>query len=766
MFTQRSIRRQRKNQEILSMSMGSMLVTMGEVSMSMVTKPFLSMSIGSMPITMGEVSMSMGTKPSTARTPAEPASDENKPTISDITADEFMFSKSQLSSPCATEKQCQDRYEDMYNGGQLNGSFFAGADFPIKGCFIKGDHVYFGAGGTLEEMTETLTGKTVRIMCLKTTRVPSSSPSMSSLPTSAPSTSFPPSYAPSLSSLPTSAPSTSVPPSYTPTWDTGRTLKRLVTSYKSDRSSAGIMFDVQAKNPIMIRGLSFNTALTDEVRVLVWTKKGTHVGHQSSQKSWELIVNNTVIGKGLDVPTFIPAKIFMPTAILANEIKAFYITCTDGPYQRYILVQDGDQTDFSNEDLQLFREGTAKSLGFDGSNYVPRTFSGSVAYDVITPQPTQNPTLQPSLSPTTSPSMAPVPNELLTTRLFETTVRIINDEKFASYDGTMFHIFARENMVINSIAFNTFRTDDMPVQLYTKYGNCTGYDTNLAGWTLIANETVKGQGLGNPTFIPEGAFQPLIVRRKHQQAFYIATDGPYLRLSAGTTEANSSDFNSDMILYEGIGKRKGIEGPSFSPRVWNGAFQYGVVVIPTDMPTLSPSTSPTDSPSGSPTEFSFRLRMHWQRGYYWQDDWSDREMYWCMECASESCEENDDIYIDYCSDKDKQQFRKVGYTLRPTLNSNLCLTYIGDASHSMVEAKLVLSGKEHILLRPCLSSRSGFTEQNFEDIEWNGEAFELHPLGRRDQCITQWHHPKAKERLYPEDCQVARDEVTHLWETY
>ncbi|KAL3817799.1 hypothetical protein ACHAXA_005832 [Cyclostephanos tholiformis] len=704
--TQRSDRRQRKDQEILSMSMGSTPITTGEVSMS------------------------------------------------------------QLSSPCTTEKQCQNRYEDMYNVGQLNGSFYAGEDYPIKGCFIKGEHVFFGAGGTPDEMAETLSGQTVRIMCMKTTRVPSSSPSLSSLPTSAPSKSLPPSYAPSLSTSPTSTPSTSFSPSYTPTWETGRVLKQLKTSYASDRSSAGIMFDVQAKHPIMIRGLSFNTVITDDVRILVWTKKGSHVGYETSEQGWELLVNNTVTGKGLDMPTSIPAKIFMPTAILADEMRAFYITCTDGPWQRHILMQDGDEMYFSNEDLRLFREGSAKRLGFDGPNYMRRTFSGTVKYDVITPQPTQNPTLQPSLSPTTSPSWAPVPNELITTRLFETTTRVINDEKYASYYGTMFHMFARENMVINSIAFNTFRTENLTVQLYTKYGNVTGSDMSLAGWKLIATETVKGQGLGNPTFIPEGAFQPLIVRRKHQQAFYIATDGPYLRLSAGTTEGNRSDFNSDMILFEGIGKRKGIDGPSFSPRVWNGAIQYGVVVIPTDNPTLSPSTSPTDSPSSSPTEFSFRLRMHWQRGYYWQDDWSDREMYWCMECESESCEEDDDIYIDYCTDKGKQQFRKVGHTLRPSLNSNLCLTYIGDASHSMVEAKLVLSGKKHLILRPCMNSRSGFTEQNFEDIKWNGEVFELHPLGRVDQCITQWHHPKAKERLYPEDCRVARDEVTNYWETY
>ena len=764
-------RRRREAPAIDDMSMGSMpAIATGEVSMSMgepatTSKPAM-MQTTSMPTTRSPTK-STPAKPTTNK-PTTRRPTTNKPTMGDPATDASVFSTSQLNSaPCETAEQCQKRHEDMYSRGRINGQFYTSADYPIKGCFIKGDNVYFGAGGTDEEMAEPLDGEAERIMwCPEVTAVPSSSPSLSASPTFAPSISAAPSYSPTISVAPSHAPTISHLPSFSPTWDTGRALKQLETSYASDRSSAGIMFDVQAKNPIMIRGISLNTVNTDDVRILVWTKKGTHIGYESNQQDWVLLVNNTVPGKGLDVPTFISPEIFRPTEILENEVRAFYISCTDGPCQRYLLMRDGDPTYFSNDDLRLSRAGTAKSLGFDGSNYVPRTFSGGVHYDIITAQPTFNPTTEPTLSPTTSPSWAPVPNELLTTRLFETTTRVIDDEKYASYYGTMFYIFARENVVINSLAFNTLRTDDVTVQLYTKYGNCTGYDMDLAGWTLIATETVKGQGLGNPTIIPEGSFQPLIVRRKHQQAFYIATDGPYLRLSAGTEEGNRSDFNSDMILYEGIGKRKGIDGASFSPRVWNGAIQYGVVVIPTDMPTMSPSTSPTESPSNSPTEFSFRLRLHWQRGYYWQDDWSDREMYWCMECESDPCREDDDVYIDTCSDSDRQQFRKVGDTFRPVQDSSLCWTYIGRSNDYLIDAKLVLSGKRHLVLRPCMDSRSGYVEQNFDGFKWDGEVFELHPLGREDQCITQWHHPKEEERLYPEECRVARDEVTNYWETY
>jgi hypothetical protein len=543
------------------------------------------------------------------------------------------------------------------------------------------------------------------------------------------------------------------------------------------------MFDVQAKNPVMVRALSFNTPITNtEVRVEVWTKVNSHVGYESNSRYWTLLVNDTVIGKGLDQPTFIPPEIFMPISIMTSEVRAFYIACTDGPCLRYILldVEDENNEDddyYYNEDMRLYRDGTAKSLGFDGSNYIPRTFSGSVHYDIITSSPTNSPTEQPTLSPSTSPTMAPVPNEFITTRSFESSSKIIDiDQKFASYDGTMFFIYARENIVINSISFNTLLTSYMNVTLYTKYGNVTGYDTSLEGWKMIASGEVQGQGLGRPTIMTEGSFEPLLIRRRHQQAFYIATDGPYLRLSMGTEKTSlvrdndieyyePSDYNTDLIVYEGIGKRRGIDGPSFYPRVWNGAFQYGVVEIPTDMPTLSPSVSPTESPSNSPTKFSFRLRLHWQRGYYWQDDWSDEEKYWCMECASETCTEDDNVFVDYCSDKWKQQFSFVGNTLRPAMNKELCMTYIGRSNEELVSAKLVMRGKRHIVLRPCLNDQDGYQEQQFEGFEWDG-TFELHTKGRTDQCITQWHHPKAKELLYPEDCQVARDEVTSLWRTY
>ena len=326
-------RRRREAPAIDDMSMGSMpAIATGEVSMSMgepatTSKPTM-MQTTSMPTTRSPTK-STPAKPTTNK-PTTRRPTTNKPTMGDPATDASVFSTSQLNSaPCETAEQCQKRHEDMYSRGRINGQFYTSADYPIKGCFIKGDNVYFGAGGTDEEMAEPLDGEAERIMwCPEVTAVPSSSPSLSASPTFAPSISAAPSYSPTISVAPSYAPTISHLPSFSPTWDTGRALKQLETSYASDRSSAGIMFDVQAKNPIMIRGISLNTVNTDDVRILVWTKKGTHIGYESNQQDWVLLVNNTVPGKGLDVPTFISPEIFRPTEILENEVRAFYITCS------------------------------------------------------------------------------------------------------------------------------------------------------------------------------------------------------------------------------------------------------------------------------------------------------------------------------------------------------------------------------------------------------------------------------------------------------
>lgn len=68
--------------------------------------------------------------------------------------------------PCSTEEQCEARYTTMNNAGVIRGYFYSSVEFPTKGCVLKEDNIFFGTGGTAEEMAETdLPGKQVRVWC-------------------------------------------------------------------------------------------------------------------------------------------------------------------------------------------------------------------------------------------------------------------------------------------------------------------------------------------------------------------------------------------------------------------------------------------------------------------------------------------------------------------------------------------------------------------------------------------------------------------------
>eukprot|EP00804_Cyclotella_cryptica_P022213 CCRYP_017945-RA/>CCRYP_017945-RA protein AED:0.03 eAED:0.03 QI:418/1/1/1/1/1/2/234/183 len=147
----------------------------------------------------------------------------------------------------------------------------------------------------------------------------------------------------------------------------------------------------------------------------------------------------------------------------------------------------------------------------------------------------------------------------------------------------------------------------------------------------------------------------------------------------------------------------------------------------------------------------FRLRMYWEADYNWQG--SNRERFWCMECDG-SCEEGDKIQIDNCSSSADQRFLFLSRTIRPTANVSLCLTTNG-------------YGKENpIKLRSC----DGSPRQKFHELKNYGK-FELQPedmmnTRRGARCLSQMHHPKAKEVVYPETCVKTRKTDTTYWVTF
>jgi len=216
--------------------------------------------------------------------------------------------------------------------------------------------------------------------------------------------------------------------------------------------------------------------------------------------------------------------------------------------------------------------------------------------------------------------------------------------------------------------------------------------------------------------------------------------------------------------------------PSASPTL-SSAPTFNPTRRPTNRPTPKPTNRPTNKPISLPS--SFRLRLHWEQGDFWQDEpW---EKWYCMACAdcnSNIFDENCDV-VNYCRDgmmlalaecRPNQRTDAAKFSLLPgrnlfaddlegdqiqVSNSNLCL--------SLVSARM-------LKLETCNASK---IEQRFTGFRSGGNAMEIVPakVSKKDgivveKCLTQHHHPREGERIYSEVCRLARISDTNLWSTY
>jgi Ricin-type beta-trefoil lectin domain. len=142
----------------------------------------------------------------------------------------------------------------------------------------------------------------------------------------------------------------------------------------------------------------------------------------------------------------------------------------------------------------------------------------------------------------------------------------------------------------------------------------------------------------------------------------------------------------------------------------------------------------------------FRLRMYWERGYMWQEDPRPREF--CIQCTN-GCREGDLLHTRMCRNRRyTQYFVKIGSTLRPLLNRNLCVAR---------------SGNRKITLRVCDDHSD---DQIWYGLRFDGGRFELTDEEvNPSKCLSQHHHPKPREILYMESCALARDFDTSYWIT-
>lgn len=200
---------------------------------------------------------------------------------------------------------------------------------------------------------------------------------------------------------------------------------------------------------------------------------------------------------------------------------------------------------------------------------------------VPTFRPTESPTGSPTKRPTDLPTGSPISVELLATEMADSTEKPVQ-----VYAGYMFDVRAREDIEISTMAVNTYHTTPIDVQLYYREGTFVDAIDDITKWEWRANVTVDGMGMGNPSYLPMGSFEPIIMRKGESIGVYMTSDGPYLRATKGTQVGKPLEYNSDIVVFEGAGKRYPINKPTITPRKFNGVIGYKVIDIPSPSPTI------------------------------------------------------------------------------------------------------------------------------------------------------------------------------------
>ena len=121
-----------------------------------------------------------------------------------------------------------------------------------------------------------------------------------------------------------------------------------------------------------------------------------------------------------------------------------------------------------------------------------------------------------------------------------------------------------------------------------------------------------------------------------------------------------------------------------------------------------------------------------------------------MQCRGGECQNGSQIAVNECSGSTRQQFIAEGDTIRAN-GTNLCMTEIGFNNES-----------KPITLFPCNEEEKS---QKFTGFKEDG-PFQLRPLTNTSTCLTQHHHPKPRELVYPRRCEKPVDNDSSLWIAY
>jgi len=160
----------------------------------------------------------------------------------------------------------------------------------------------------------------------------------------------------------------------------GSEYRKLMTTYKGGNGSSGIMFNLVARNKLVMVSLDIHTDRTDSFPVEIWSRNGSFVDYICDSSSWVLVIKTEVQGAGSNTGTSVKIP---PLVVDTDDVRAFYV---------YLPTQDLRYSDIDqlmgsvygkNDDLEI-QVGAGLIKHFSGTAE-GRLFNGAFTYFLLPP---------------------------------------------------------------------------------------------------------------------------------------------------------------------------------------------------------------------------------------------------------------------------------------------------------------------------------------------------------------------------------------------
>jgi len=162
--------------------------------------------------------------------------------------------------------------------------------------------------------------------------------------------------------------------------------------------------------------------------------------------------------------------------------------------------------------------------------------------------------------------------------------------------GNMFDVFAKNQVIVDSLAVNLSETTTDSVGVWYRVGTRSGYELDQSAWTHIATVLVHCAGAGNPTIVRLP--YPVTLQTGTNYGFYTYPQGGDVCTYDLTYQSDNPRANGDMSINAGCSLGgEPFTGAVTNGRDWAGRFYYHLNACPS--PRVSTTLTMIQNPNGA-----------------------------------------------------------------------------------------------------------------------------------------------------------------------